>query len=151
VTALDRPGRPKQIKPTNTEWVTLNQGACADGSLIPPFIIIKGKEFNQTWFFQGLPSTWTFSVSGNGWTTEKVGLQWIHHFERHTRSKSIGSKRLLVLDNHGSHTTPEFRSFCEDNGIILLWMPLHPSHLLQPLDVGCFGPLKTAFSKQYQT
>jgi hypothetical protein len=150
VTALDRPGRPKQIKPTNTEWVTLIQGACADGSLIPPFIIIKGKEFNQTWFFQGLPSTWTFSVSGNGWTTDKIGLQWIHHFERHTRSKSIGSKRLLILDNHGSHTTPEFRSFCEDNNIILLWMPPHSSHLLQPLDVGCFGPLKTAFSKQNQ-
>jgi hypothetical protein len=29
-------------------------------------------------------------------------------------------------------------------------MPPHSSHLLQPLDVGCFGPLKTAFSKQNQ-
>jgi hypothetical protein len=150
VTATDRLGRPKQVKPTNTEWVTSIQGVCADGSLIPPFIVMKGKEFNQTWFVQGLPSTWTFSVSKNGWTTDKIGLQWIHHFERHTRSKTVGSKRLLVLDNHGSHTTPEFRSFCEDNNIVLLWMPPHSSHLLQPLDVGCFSPLKTAFSKQNQ-
>jgi hypothetical protein len=51
VTSIDRPGRPKQVKPTNTEWVTLIQGACADGPSIPPFIIIKGKEFNETWFF----------------------------------------------------------------------------------------------------
>jgi hypothetical protein len=51
VTAADRPGRPKQVKPTNTEWVTLIQGACADGSLIPPFIIVKGKKFNQAWFY----------------------------------------------------------------------------------------------------
>jgi hypothetical protein len=51
VTATDRLGRPKQVKPTNTEWVTLIQGVCADGSLIPPFIVIKRKEFNQTWFF----------------------------------------------------------------------------------------------------
>jgi hypothetical protein len=29
-------------------------------------------------------------------------------------------------------------------------MPPHSSHLLQPLDVGCFGPLKTAFSRQNQ-
>jgi hypothetical protein len=29
-------------------------------------------------------------------------------------------------------------------------MPPHSSHLLQPLDVGCFSPLKTAFSKQNQ-
>jgi hypothetical protein len=74
----------------------------------------------------------------------------IQHFEKHTRSKTIGSKRLLILDNHDSHTTPEFRTFCEHNNIILLWMPPHSSHLLQPLDVGCFGPLKTAFSKQNQ-
>jgi hypothetical protein len=111
---------------------------------------MKGKEFDQTSFFQDLPPTWTFLVSKNGWTTDKIGLQWIHHFERHTRSRTVGSKRLFVLDNHGSHTTPEFRSFCEDNNIILLWMPPHSSHLLQPLDVGCFGPLKTAFSKQNQ-
>lgn len=27
-------------------------------------------------------------------------------------------------------------------------MPPHSSHLLQPLDVGCFGPLKRAYSAQ---
>jgi hypothetical protein len=150
VTAVDRVGRPKQIKPTNTEWVTLIQGACTDGSLIPPFIIMKGKEFNQAWFYQGLPSTWTFSVSTNGWTTNQIGLQWIQHFKKHTRAKTTGSKRLLILDNHDSHTTLEFRTFCEDKNIVLLWMPPRSSHLLQPLDVGCFGPLKTAFSKQNQ-
>jgi hypothetical protein len=69
----------------------------------------------------------TFSVSKNGWTTDKIGLEWIHHFNRHTRSKTVGSKRLLVLDNHGSHTTPEVRSSCEDHNIILLWMPPHTS------------------------
>lgn len=149
VTAIDRQGRPKQIKPTNTEWVTLIQGACADGSTIPPFVVFKGKEFNQAWF-EGLPPTWSFTVSSNGWTTNEIGLQWIQHFEKHTRTKTVGSKRLLILDNHGSHTTPEFRAFCEDKAIVLLWMPPHSSHLLQPLDVGCFGPLKQAFSKQNQ-
>jgi hypothetical protein len=150
VTATDRQGRPKQVKPTNTQWVTLIQGACADGSTIPPFLIFKGKELNHTWFNQGLPSTWTFTVSSNGWTSNQIGLQWIQHFERHTRSKTASSKRLLILDNHGSHTTLEFRSFSEENGIVLLWMPPHSSHLLQPLDISCFGPLKTAFSRRNQ-
>ena len=62
--------------------------------------------------------------------------------------KKRGSRRLLVLDNHGSHTTIQFREFCNDNNIILLWMPPHSSHLCQPLDVGCFGPLKKAYSRQ---
>jgi hypothetical protein len=120
VTDADRLGRPKQVKPTNTEWVTLIQGACADGSTVPPFLVLKGKEFNHAWFYQGLPSTWTFTVSQNGWTTDQIGLQWIHHFEKHIRQKTVRSKRLLILDNHGSHTTPEFRTFCKDNSIVLL-------------------------------
>ena len=151
VTAADKSGRPKQVKPTNTEWVTLIQGACADGSLIPPLLLLKGKEFNQNWFLQGLPSTWVIVVSENGWTTNQIGLQWIQHFEIHTRSNTIGSKRLLILDNHESHMSLEFRSFCEENNIVLLWMPPRSSHLLQLLDVGYFSPLKTAFSKQNQS
>ena len=29
-------------------------------------------------------------------------------------------------------------------------MPLHSSHLLQPLDVGCFAPLKRAYYKEIE-
>ena len=29
-------------------------------------------------------------------------------------------------------------------------MPAQPSHLLQPLDVGCFGPLKQAYGRQVE-
>ena len=74
VTVIDRSGRSKQVKLTNTEWVILIQGAYTDGSLIPLFIIIKGKEFNQRWFFQGLLSFWIFLVSLNSWTINKIGF-----------------------------------------------------------------------------
>jgi hypothetical protein len=29
-------------------------------------------------------------------------------------------------------------------------MPAHSSHILQPLDVGCFGPLKKAYGRQIE-
>src|SRR6266480_6688740 len=29
-------------------------------------------------------------------------------------------------------------------------MPAHSSHILQPLDVGCFGPLKAAYGQQIE-
>jgi len=48
VTDTSKPGRPKQVKPTTTQWVTLIQGACADGSTIPPFLVFKGKELNHS-------------------------------------------------------------------------------------------------------
>ena len=35
-----------------------------------------------------------------------------------------------------------------DNNIILMILPPHSSHLTQPLDIGIFGPLKTAMSAE---
>jgi hypothetical protein len=58
-----------------------------------------------------------------------------------------GGYRLLVLDGHESHLTSEFDYTCKENNIIRIYMPAHLSHLLQPLDVGCFGPLKKAYGK----
>jgi hypothetical protein len=52
------------------------------------------------------------------------------------------------MDGYLSYDTIEFCNYCSDNNIITLYMPPHLSHLLQPLDVGCFGPLKRAYSAQ---
>ena len=58
-----------------------------------------------------------------------------------------GAKRLLILDGHSSHLTAGFDDFCKQQAIICLCMPAHASHLLQPLDVGVFSPLKGAYGK----
>jgi hypothetical protein len=49
---------------------------------------------------------------------------------------------MLILDGHGSHLILEFDRTCTENKIILVCMPFYSSHLLQPLDVGCFAVLK---------
>jgi len=77
VTSIEKLGRPKQVKPSGTEWITLIQGGCADGSTIPPFMIFKGKELNHAWFCADTLSSWLFITSQSGWTNDKIGLQWI--------------------------------------------------------------------------
>jgi hypothetical protein len=52
------------------------------------------------------------------------------------------------VDGHESHSSHEFHKYCEEEKIIVLYMPAHSSHLLQPLDVGCFSPLKRAYSDE---
>jgi hypothetical protein len=52
------------------------------------------------------------------------------------------TRRLLIMDDHGSHITANVISFCMNNAIGLLILPPHTSHLLQPLDISVFGPLK---------
>lgn len=68
----------------------------------------------------------------------------------YTQARTRGRYRLLILDGHGSHTTPEFDRFCSENSIIILCMPPHSSHLLQPLDIGCFSPLKRAYGQKVE-
>ena len=55
-----------------------------------------------------------------------------------------------MLDGHESHHSVQFEQYCKNNNIITLCMPAHSSHILQPLDVGCFGPLKKAYGKQVE-
>jgi len=55
---------------------------------------------------------------------------------------------MLILDGHSSHATAEFDRFCTERNIIPLYMPPHSSHLLQPLDVGCFSPLKRLYGEK---
>ena len=69
-------------------------------------------------------------------------------FKPNTASKVVSKYRLLILDSHGSHATPEFDKFCKDYSIITLCIPAHSSHLLQLLDVGCFLLLKRAYGTQ---
>jgi len=49
---------------------------------------------------------------------------------------------LLVYDGHGSHTTAEMIEYALQHNIILFCLIPHTTHRLQPLDVGCFGPLQ---------
>ena len=149
ITTSDRKGRPRTKQPGNRKWATAIEAINAKGWAIPPFIIFDGKLHQTTWYQTGIPEAWRIAVSDNGWTNDKLGLEWIRHFHDHTKHCK-GKWRLLIFDGHGSHQTAEFRDFCLQNFILTLCMPAHTSHILQPLDVSCFGPLKKAYGSQIE-
>ena len=140
-------GRRSLLQPRNRKWVTTIECTNASGWALPPCIIFRGKTFIESWF-DGLPENWRFEVSPNGWTSDEIGLRWLQRlFIPSTLSRTKGRYRLLVLDGHGSHLTPKFDEICEQNNIIPICMPPHSSHLLQPLDIGCFAVLKRAYGR----
>ena len=77
-------------------------------------------------------------------------MGWIKHFEARTRSnlRSPDEYHLVIRDGHDSHISAEMVNFCIQHRINLLLLPPHSSHLMQPLDVAVFGPLKHAISLQ---
>jgi hypothetical protein len=151
VTSSERRGRPRTKQPGNREWVTVIQGICATGWVVPSYVVVKGKYHLLPWYQDGqFPKDWRIHTSDNGWTTNEISLDWIKHFNRYTEARTKGVYRLLVLDGHESHHSSNFEDYCQENNIITLCMPPHSSHFLQPLDVGCFSPLKTSYSKQIE-
>jgi hypothetical protein len=70
-------------------------------------------------------------------------------FEPETR-RNDRKRRLLLLDRHGSHLTARFIAFYIDKSIDLVVLPLYTSHILQPLDIGVFSPLKRALSTEIE-
>ena len=151
VTGSERRNRPKAVQPGDREWTTIIQGISAVGWAVPPFIIFTGKYHLSAWYEgNNIPPDWVIAVSDNGWTTNELGITWLRHFNTHTKDRTVGTHRLLIIDGHESHISLEFQQICKDNNIIALCMPAHSSHLLQPLDVGCFAPLKKAYGRQIE-
>ncbi len=151
VTSSDRYGKPTLAQPGDREWVSVIQSINSRGEAIPPFIIVAGQYHLSNWYEDSaLPMDWVISTTRNGWTTNEKGVEWIQHFEKHTKPRTQGAYRLLIMDGHESHHSTEFELFCKEHQIITLCMPSHSSHILQPLDVGCFGPLKKAYGKEIE-
>jgi hypothetical protein len=151
VTSSDGRSKAKRIQPGNREWATVIQGVNSQGWTVPPFVVVAGKNHLASWYQNsGFPPDWVIAVTNNGWTTNEKGMDWIQHFEKHTKTRTIGSYRLLILDGHESHHSDEFEEYCKEHNIVTLCMPAHSSHILQPLDVGCFSPLKKAYSRQIE-
>ncbi|KAF7139767.1 hypothetical protein CNMCM5793_008095 [Aspergillus hiratsukae] len=146
-----RNSRVQAIQPGNREWVTVIESINASGWSLPPMIIFSGK-VHQSQLYQDIDPEWLIGLSDNGWTNNELGLLWLEKvFEKHTAQRTLGRHRLLILDGHASHESAEFDLFCKNHYIIPLYMPSHSSHKLQPLDVGCFAPLKEAYGMQRST
>jgi hypothetical protein len=151
VTSSDRYGKPTLAQPGDREWVSVIQSINSRGEATPPFIIVAGQYHLSNWYEDSaLPQDWVISTTHNGWTTNEKGVEWIQHFEKHTKPRTQGAYRLLIMDGHESHHSTEFELFCKEHQIITLCMPSHSSHILQPLDVGCFGPLKKAYGREIE-
>jgi hypothetical protein len=132
------------------EFLSILACISAIGKWIPPLLIYKGEsgDLISTWVDEvTTDSKAHFTVSTNGWSNNAIGLAWLKQvFHRYTKPVRANQKRLLIVDGHSSHVNMEFIDWADSHGIILLILPPHTTHRLQPLDVGLFQPLSTNYS-----
>ena len=127
-------------------WTTIVECVSATGQALMPLVIFKGQDLQQQWFPDQLDflDHWYFESSPKGWTSDSIALEWLKQVFIPQTAPQKTSPRLLIMDGHGSHQTDDFMYECFKNGIYLLFLPSHASHVLQPLDVSCFSPVKAA-------
>jgi hypothetical protein len=130
----------------NREWATLIETIRAIGEAIKPFFINKGMYVFLDLMEAMVKSGATLAVTHNGWSNNNIAIEYLNHFHKHARP--IGVYRLLLLDGHGSHATFRFKALANNYKIILLYLPAHTTHRLQPLDIGIFSPQSGFYSNK---
>lgn len=145
---ISQKGQKQVSKATSGErgqTVTVCCAINATGNSVPPFFIFPRVRV-QDYMTNAAPPGSKAVTHPSGWmTSENFEIYLLHLINFVKCSKD--NKILLILDNHSSHISPKGLSLCKDNGIILLTIPPHTSHRLQPLDVSVYGPFKTYFNQ----
>ncbi|KAM5344602.1 hypothetical protein ACJ41O_013137 [Fusarium nematophilum] len=138
--------------PGGRGWSSILEAVNALGFALPPLVIFKGMTVQHQWFPEELEDfdTWSFTSSENGWTSDKIGLDWLKMIFIPLTKPAEPQTRLLIVDGHGSHESLDFMWECYINDIYILYLPPHCSHLLQPLDLTVFSVLKRAYRKEVQ-
>lgn len=155
VTTVHRPPKimapcgQKQVgKVTSAErgvLVTMCATICANGTYVPPFFIFPRKNF-KLHMLNGAPPGSNGAANPSGWMTGTNFLEYLKHVADAVHCNT-DNKILIILDNHESHMDVRVLQYCKINGIVLVTLPPHCSHKLQPLDVTCFGPFKGYYNK----
>ncbi len=115
----------------------------ADGDLCSPFVVYKSKYLYQSWTEWG-PKGTSYGVTTSGWMEGTVFEDW---FCKHYLKWAEKFRKLCVLflDGHGSNLTYKVVESASANQIIMICLPSHTSHALQPCDVALFRPLKVCW------
>ena len=139
---------------TGREYVTVLGCGSADGSRLSPYILYKGVNLYRRLMANGLAGT-LYSVSKSGWMESDNFLQWFLKLFVPTVNHLLSNGPVvLFVDGHQSHISLQLVNTAKTKGIHLYCLPPHTTHILQPLDVGVYGPVKQAWKaimKDYKT
>lgn len=95
-----------------------------------------------------MPETWAFGRSETGWMTSETFYEYITNcFHPWLVANKIKLPILLFVDGHASHVTYHLTDYCSKNGIILVALYPNATHIVQPMDVSAFRPMKGSWLK----
>lgn len=122
------------------QFVTLVCTVSAYGNSVPPFFVFPTVCFEDNFIHNG-PVGCVGAANPSGWMDEDNFLLYLTHFVKHVKP-SQSNHVLFLLNNNSSYFSISALDFAKENGIIVLSIPPHCSHRMQPFEVGVFNSLR---------
>lgn len=129
------------------ENLTVLVTASAAGEFAPPMIIFKYERI-PSHIALSVNKSWGIGRSESGWMCGPTFYEYVTNvFVPWLDKQKIERPILLFIDGHVSHMTLHLSQFCSNNGIELFALYPNSTHLIQPMDVAVFKPLKQFWKK----
>ena len=138
---------PSCITGNTKSQITVLACANATGRAVPPFIIYDRKTLNPKLTCDEVPGS-LYGLSPKGWIDRSLFSDWF--FDHFLTNIPAARPVLLLMDGHSAHYCPEVIRAAAAEKVVLFTLPPHTTHLTQPLDKGCFAPLKVEWRKRCQ-
>jgi hypothetical protein len=89
-----------------------------------------------------------FSSTKNGWQTSRTFLDYVEVVIQEMRDKGVTGPIVIFADGFPGHLCLDLQRFCNAKDVIFILLLPNSTHLLQPLDVVIFRPLKAEYKNQ---
>lgn len=93
-------------------------------------------------FPEGLPKGTRIIPSEDGLASDEMAIVFLRHYIEHSDSGPEADWKLMLMNDHGSHCTPEFMALADENHIRPFPFIPNLKHCMQPLDAEIFQVYK---------
>lgn len=131
---------PERIMDSTKSAISIMFAGAADGTLLDPYVVYKAEHLWDSWLKGGPPGT-RYNRARSGWFDAVCFEDWFETVIIPYAKKKEGVK-VLIGDNLSSHFSSKVLELCQNFNIKFVCLPAKATHILQPLDVAFYAPLK---------
>lgn len=132
---------------TGRDNISVLIGASAAGEKLPPFVVFKGKNVWDSWIPKEAEfPNMAYAATKNGWMDAITFDQ----FFRNNFLAHLPPERpvVVIYDGCSSHVSIPLVEEARKQNITILKLPPHTTHVLQPLDLSTFKPMKDKWDEE---
>ncbi len=133
---------PEMVMNSLKSCMSIMYTASVSGTLLPTYVVYKAKNLYDSWTTNG-PTGLRYNRTLSGWLDHICFHDWLVQIAL-PYFKKLHRKKILI-DENLSHLSCAVVRLCDKADIHFVFLPSNMTHLIQPLDISFFKPLKTAW------